>query len=64
MYVSTHLGEFQHTLSETLGLLLLAKQVGKYWYVNTKVLPQHDVVYQNVLKNNQPNLLVQDAIEH
>jgi hypothetical protein len=62
MYVSIHQGEFQHTLSETLGLLLWAKQWETFWYVNTMVEPLYDVVYQNVLLNNQPNSLVQDAI--
>jgi hypothetical protein len=46
MYVSIHQGEFQHTLSETLGLLLWAKQGETYWYVNTKVGLLYDVVHQ------------------
>jgi hypothetical protein len=49
MFVSTRLGEFQRTLSETLGLMLLVKQVGTHCYVNTMVKLQYDVAYQNVL---------------
>jgi hypothetical protein len=51
MYLSIHQGEFQHTFSfsETLGLLLWAKQGETFWYANTKVGLQYDVVYQNVL---------------
>ena len=56
--------EFQHTLVECLGLLLVVIYEVNYTCGGTKVVPLDSVYYQNILCSNLQGFIGLDAITH